>query len=109
MSNFSRWIPLLGGAVAGAVVALVIASGNTSTHTVTTTVVRPEQAALPASFNKGTGETVNQIYRGASPGVVDIIVTSQQNSGLGFFAHRWDDPGRGRGRRLQQDRRHPHR
>ena len=53
MSNFSRWIPLLGGAVAGAVVALVIASGNTSTHTVTTTVVRPEQAALPASFNKG--------------------------------------------------------
>src|ERR1700733_9325378 len=86
MSKFSRWMPLIGGAVAGGVIALVIASANTSTRTVTTTIVRPEQAALPASFNKGSGETVNQIYRAASPGVVDIIVTSQsQSPNLGFF------------------------
>jgi putative serine protease PepD len=92
MSKINRWIPLLGGAVAGAVVALVIASGNTSTRTVTTTVVSPQQSALPASLSKTSGRTVNQIYRSASPGVVDIIVTSHQNSGLGFFS-----PGGGGG------------
>ena len=80
MSKFSRWIPLIGGAVAGGVIALVIASGETSTSSKSvTTTVDPSgsQAALPASFNKGSGRTVNQIYRTASPGVVDIIVTSQ--------------------------------
>ena len=87
MSNFSRWIPVIGGAVAGGVIALVIASGSGSTRNVTTTVTRPaQQAALPASFSKGNGLTVNQIYRSASPGVVDIIVTAQSsNQGFGFF------------------------
>jgi putative serine protease PepD len=93
MSKFSRWMPLIGGAVAGGVIALVIAGANTSTRTVTTTVVRPVQAALPASFNRGSGKTVNQIYRSASPGVVDIIVTSQsQGPNLGFLT-----PGSGGG------------
>ncbi len=88
MKHFSRWMPIIGGAVAGGIIALVIANGSSSsTHSVTTTVVRPsQQAALPASFSKGAGMTVNQIYRSASPGVVDIIVTSQsQNPALGFF------------------------
>ncbi len=87
MSSFSRWVPVIGGAVAGGAIALVIASGTSSTHSVTTTtVVRPSQAALPASFSSGGGETVNQIYRSASPGVVDIIVTSQsQSPSFGFF------------------------
>ena len=81
-------MPILGGAVAGGVIALVVAGGHSTTHSVTTTtIVRPAQeAALPASFSKGNGETVNQIYRADSPGVVDIIVTSQSKSpGLGFF------------------------
>jgi putative serine protease PepD len=87
MKNISRWMPIIGGAVAGGIIALVVASGSSSTHTVTTTVVRPtQQAAVPASFSDGKGMTVNQIYRADSPGVVDIIVTSQSSSpGLGFF------------------------
>jgi putative serine protease PepD len=87
MKSFSRWIPIIGGAVAGGVIALVVASGSSSTHTVTTTVVRPsQQAALPASFSKSGGMTVNQIYRAASPGVVDIVVTAESKApGFGFF------------------------
>jgi putative serine protease PepD len=87
MRSFSRWMPIIGGAVAGGIIALVIASGSNSSNSVTTTVVRPsQQAALPASFSKAGGLTVNQIYRSASPGVVDIVVTSQsQSPGFGFF------------------------
>ncbi|MGI9183831.1 MAG: S1C family serine protease [Solirubrobacteraceae bacterium] len=51
----------------------------------TRTVSSPaQQAALPASFSKGSGMTVNQIYKAASPGVVDIVVTSQ-SQGSSFF------------------------
>ncbi|MDQ6730444.1 MAG: trypsin-like peptidase domain-containing protein, partial [Actinomycetota bacterium] len=39
-----------------------------------------KQAALPASFSKSTGQSVNQIYKSASPGVVDILVTSQSQN-----------------------------
>ncbi|MGI8506730.1 MAG: S1C family serine protease [Solirubrobacteraceae bacterium] len=86
MSSLNRWVPIIGGAVAGGVIALVIAGGSSS-RSVTTTVVRPsQQAALPASFSKGSGMTVNQIYHAASPGVVDIIVTARsQTPGFGFF------------------------
>ncbi len=87
MKSLSRLLPVIAGAVAGGLIAVVIASGQSSSHSVTTTVVRPSpQPALPASFSKAGGESVNQIYRSASPGVVDIIVTSQsRNPGFGFF------------------------
>ncbi|MEA2211339.1 MAG: hypothetical protein QOF83_1287 [Solirubrobacteraceae bacterium] len=88
MRSFSRWIPIIGGAVAGGVIALIIAGGSGSnSRSVTTTVTRPsQQAALPASFSKQNGMSINQIYRAASPGVVDILVTAQsQNPGFGFF------------------------
>lgn len=86
MKNFSRWLPIIGGAVAGGVIALVIASGAGSSKTVTTTVVRPSQpAAVPASFSHGNGMTINQIYKTASPGVVDIIVTSQSAGSNSYF------------------------
>src|ERR1700733_13146223 len=87
MRRLSRWMPIIGGAVAGGGIALVIASGSSSTQTVTTTVVRPsQQPALPASFSNGKGMTINQIYKSVSPGVVDIVVTSQsQSPGFGFF------------------------
>ncbi len=81
MKTFSRWMPIVGGAIAGGVIALVVASGSTSSKTVVRTVTSPaQQAALPASFSKGNGMTVNQIYKAASPGVVDIVVTSQSQS-----------------------------
>ena len=79
-------MPIIAGAVAGGIIALVIAGGSTSnsSRTVTTTVERPaQQAALPASFSGAKGMSINQIYRSASPGVVDIIVT-QQSSGSGL-------------------------
>jgi putative serine protease PepD len=88
MSRLSRWIPIIGGAIAGGVIALVIASGNnTSNHSVTTTVVQQGASSPePTSFKSGGGLSINQIYKAASPGVVDILVTSQsQSNGFGFF------------------------
>ncbi|HEX4011208.1 MAG TPA: trypsin-like peptidase domain-containing protein [Solirubrobacteraceae bacterium] len=91
MSSFGRWIPIIGGAVAGGVIALVIASGIKSTHSVTTTTVvqqsSPASASSePTSIKSSGGMTINQIYRADSPGVVDILVTSQsQSPGFGFF------------------------
>jgi S1-C subfamily serine protease len=84
MSRLSRFFPLIGGAVAGGVIALAVASGGSSTHsTTTTTVVQASRApSIPTSFSgaansSAPGLTINQIYRAASPGVVDIMVTSQ--------------------------------
>jgi len=89
MRRVSRWLPIIGGAIAGGVIALIIASSSTSTKTVTTTVVQQGSSttsAEPTSFKSGTGLSINQIYKAASPGVVDILVTAQgQNQGFGFF------------------------
>ncbi|MBV9817238.1 MAG: trypsin-like peptidase domain-containing protein [Solirubrobacterales bacterium] len=85
MRKLSRWIPIIAGAVAGAIVALVIANGSSSTRTVTTTVTQSGGTAVtPTSFSSGKGMSVNQIYRAASPGVVDIVVT-QNGQGQGLF------------------------
>jgi S1-C subfamily serine protease len=83
MSRLSRWIPILAGAIAGGVIALVIAGGGSSTRSVTTTVLQPRQAPTPTAFSSGKGLTINQIYRAASPGVVDIVVTSPSQGGSG--------------------------
>jgi putative serine protease PepD len=83
MTRISRLAPLIGGAVAGAVIALIVASA-TSTHTVTTTtVLAPQTEGVPTSASTTHGLSVNQIFRQASPGVVDIQVT-MNNSGGGF-------------------------
>ncbi|MBV9839195.1 MAG: trypsin-like peptidase domain-containing protein [Solirubrobacterales bacterium] len=97
----SRLIPIIGGAVAGGLIALVIASGSTSTKSVTTTVYEPAHgAAIPTSFAggaaNGRGLSINQIYRNASPGVVDIVVTTQ-NQNPGFFAPSQPNQGEGAG------------
>jgi putative serine protease PepD len=100
MRSFSRWIPIIGGAIAGGVIALVIASASsTSNHSVTTTVVQQGTAAPePTSFKSGGGLSINQIYRSASPGVVDIIVTSQsQSPGFGFFGGSGSQQTKGEG------------
>jgi len=87
--RLSRFLPILGGAVAGGAIALAVASGNTSTtHSSTTTTVIQQSrgAGVPTSLSSTKGETINQIYRTDSPGVVDITVTSQTNSpGFGPF------------------------
>jgi S1-C subfamily serine protease len=88
MSRISRLVPIVGGAIAGGAIALVVASGSSGTHTVTTTVAQPQSqraATVPTSLSASKGLTINQIYRADSPGVVDITVTEQQQGGLGFF------------------------
>ncbi len=88
MRRLSRFLPILGGAIAGGAIALAVASGNTSTHSSTTTTVIQQSrgAGVPTSLSSTKGETINQIYRTDSPGVVDITVTSQTNSpGFGPF------------------------
>jgi putative serine protease PepD len=84
-SPLTKIVPIVGGAVAGGVIALVIASGGG--HTTTTTIVQPStstSSSVPTSLNAGKGMTVNQIYRAASPGVVDITVTEGGGSGNGL-------------------------
>jgi S1-C subfamily serine protease len=89
MKTLSRWIPVIGGAIAGGVIALIIASGSTGTSTTTTVVQQSPGASAtsePTSIKSTGGMTINQIYKSASPGVVDIVVTSQsQNPSPGFF------------------------
>ncbi len=85
MNRTSALLGIVGGAIAGAVIALAIASGNNGRSSVTTTVVQP--TGVPTSLSSSRhGMTINQIYRSASPGVVDITVTSPSSSGgFGFF------------------------
>ena len=87
MTRLMKSMPVIAGAVAGAIVALLITSGGT-TRTVTDTIVSQSPAAVPASTSKtSSGLTVNQIYKKDSPGVVDITTTSvQQGSSNGFFS-----------------------
>ncbi|MDQ2761399.1 MAG: trypsin-like peptidase domain-containing protein [Actinomycetota bacterium] len=84
----SRLLPILGGAVAGGAIALAVASGSPTNHSTTTTVVQPSRSPgiIPTSLSTGRGQTINQIYRAAGPGVVDIVVTSSTSSpSLGLF------------------------
>jgi putative serine protease PepD len=97
MTRLNRLLPIAAGAVAGAAIAVAVASGGSSTtHSVTTTVVEPSASTLPSSLSGGHGLSVNQIYRQSAPGVVDITVTSQSNSG-GFFGGSQQTQGEGAG------------
>jgi putative serine protease PepD len=87
MSRLSRVIPIVGGAVAGGAIALAVASGGGgSSHVTTQTVTQPtSSAAVPTALSTSHGLTINQIYRAASPGVVDITVSTNQGGSGGFF------------------------
>ena len=96
MTSLSKVLPVIAGAVAGAVIALLIAHGG-STKTVveqiTTSSASSQNSstqsstAIPASSTSEGGLSVNQIYKKASPGVVDITTKSiQQGSNNGFFS-----------------------
>jgi S1-C subfamily serine protease len=96
MKRFSRFLPIAAGAIAGGAIALIVAGGGAS-HSTTTTVVEPAHgAALPTALSSGKGLTVNQIYKSASPGVVDILVTST-SSGGNLFGGTQQTQGEGAG------------
>jgi putative serine protease PepD len=99
MRSLKRIIPVVAGAVAGGVIAIVIASTSGSHSVTTTTVVQPPSgSSVPTSLNSGKGLTVNQIYRNASPGVVDIRVTEQgSGGGIGPFGGGGSQQGEGAG------------
>jgi S1-C subfamily serine protease len=99
MKTLSRLLPVIAGAVAGGAIALAVSSGNGSTTTryVTTTVVAPSAGGgQPTSLSSSHGLSINQIYRDASPGVVDIIVT-QNSSSLSPFGGSQQSTGEGAG------------
>jgi putative serine protease PepD len=100
MKTLTRLLPIIGGAVAGGAIALAVANGSTTTHSVTTTtVVQPAGSpALPTSFANGKAQTINQIYKAVGPGVVDIKTSSSQNTGGIFgFGQRQQTEGEGSG------------
>ncbi len=102
MRKMSRWIPIIGGAIAGGIIALVIASSSHSTRSVTTTVVSPSTTTTePTAFSKSasSGMSINQIYRADSAGVVDILVQSKSSSGTGglFGGGSQEEEGEGAG------------
>jgi putative serine protease PepD len=76
-------LPIIAAAVVGAAIAVIATSGD-STKTLTTTVVQPTHGALPTSLSTTQGMSINQIYRQAGPGVVDITVTANTSSGSLF-------------------------
>jgi putative serine protease PepD len=82
-------LPVISGAVAGAVIALLVANGGAN-KTVIERVSSPSQStsSIPTAEGKTTsGLSVNEIYKTDSPGVVDITSTStQQSSSNGFFS-----------------------
>jgi S1-C subfamily serine protease len=90
-------IPILAGAIAGAVVALILSGGNgNGTQTVTEQVT----SGTPTSYTKsGGGLTVNQIYKKDVSGVVDIEVTAEtkgsNNSLFGGGSSKSEDEGSG--------------
>ena len=94
---FRLFLPLLAGAIAGAIVALIVSGTNGSTHTVTTTTVLPEaRSAQPASLGPGHGMSVSELYRRTDPGVVDITTSSTQNSNIfGFGQQKTEGEGAG--------------
>jgi putative serine protease PepD len=92
----TRLLPVLAAALVGAVIAVIATSGG-GNHSTTTTVVQPSSGTtLPTSLTSNQGESINQIYRQDSPGVVDITVTATTSSG-GFFGGSQQTQGEGAG------------
>jgi len=81
--------------VAAGAVALAVAGCGGVTRT-TTVIERPSASSIPSSFStQARGLTINQIYRKAGPGVVDITVTAQTSSGFPFGSQQTQGEGAG--------------
>ncbi len=85
MKSIQRLLPVIAGAVAGLVVALIVSGGGGSKTVTTTTVVPGAHSAQPASFQSSKGLSVNQLYHMTDPGVVDITTSTSQPSGIFGF------------------------
>jgi putative serine protease PepD len=89
MNRLIKVLPVIGGAVAGAIVALLIAhGGSTKLITETETVAATSANAVPAATTTTTGGmSIREIYERDSAGVVDITATSTQaGTNNGFFS-----------------------
>jgi putative serine protease PepD len=107
MSRISALIPTaIAGAAAGGVVALAIAgSGGGSSKTVTSVVTQSAGGvSIPTSLTKTQGMTINQIYRADSPGVVDITVVSEQNTGVNLLGQSTQQQSEGEGAGVVYDK-----
>jgi putative serine protease PepD len=95
----SRALPIIAGAVAGGAIAFGVASSSGgTTHTTTTVIQRGDGgSSVPTSINSSKGLTVNQIYRQAGPGVVDIVVQTQQPGSINPFGGGGGQQGAGEG------------
>ena len=76
MRSKSRWLPVLAGAVAGGLIAWAVAGGSSTKSSTTTVIQSGGGTGVPTSLSTTQGRSVNQIYRQAGSGVVDITVTS---------------------------------
>jgi putative serine protease PepD len=92
MNRSTLTVAVVAGVVAGAAVGVAASSSGGSTKTTTTTVTKTVAGvngatSVPTSLSTTQGLSINEIYRKDSPGVVDIVVTSQQQTGnsFGFF------------------------
>ncbi len=99
MKSIYRFFPIIGGAIAGGLIALAVSSGNSTTHTTvtTTTVVPAAHSAQPAAFSSSKGLAVNQLYRMSDPGVVDITTSESQSTGGVFGFGQQQVAGEGAG------------
>jgi S1-C subfamily serine protease len=95
MKPLNAVLPIVAGAAAGAVIALAVGGGST-TNSTTTTVVQSHAAGEPTSLSTTKGFSVGQIYKDEGPGVVDITVTENSQSG-GFFGGSQQTQGEGAG------------
>jgi putative serine protease PepD len=88
MNLKNRLLTVLAGAAAGGLIAWAVSSGAGGGQSTTTVFQSSSNAPIPTSLSGGPssskGLSVNQIYRQASPGVVDITVTSSGGSGSTF-------------------------
>ncbi len=97
MTRATRVLPLVAVGLAGAAIAVAATSGGGNTRTVTTALVQPAHgSALPTSLTSTKGLSINQMFRQDGPGVVDITVTANSNSG-GFFGGTEQTQGEGAG------------
>jgi putative serine protease PepD len=98
MNSKNRWLGVLGGAVAGGLIAWAVSSGGGGGNSTTTTVLQSSNGTtLPTSLTTHQGLSINQIFRQDAPGVVDITVVSQSRGGFGLFGGSQRTEGEGAG------------
>jgi putative serine protease PepD len=97
MSRKAGIFGIVVGVLAGVAIALVVAGGGKNTSSSVTTTVYQSSGAVPTSLSTSKGMTINQIYRTASPGVVDITVVENSGGGLGLLGQGQETQGEGAG------------